>query len=124
MRNKEGGLCSDCNQPNTYDDWCRHCNRKRFRQEFGKWTSGNVDIDEFIKDAQLRARNNTEVLEWIPYDRLRNIKYLARGGFSIIYKAIWLDGWISSWNNDEKQWKRYPTSLKSEDYENAKNGDI
>jgi len=30
-------------------------------------------------------------LEWIPYDRLKDIKYLDKGGFSTIYKAIWLD---------------------------------
>ena len=30
-------------------------------------------------------------LKWIPYNNLENIKYLDKGGFSIIYKAIWLD---------------------------------
>ena len=46
------------------------------------------------------------VLEWIPYNRLTNIKYLAEGGFSTVYNAIWLDGCILSWDYDNKQWNR------------------
>ena len=30
-------------------------------------------------------------LKWIPYNRLKDIEYLDKGGFSIIYKAIWSD---------------------------------
>ena len=30
-------------------------------------------------------------MKWIPYNRFKDIKYLDKGGFSIIYKAIWLD---------------------------------
>ena len=48
-----------------------------------------------------------EVLEWIPYNRLTNIKYLAKGGFSTVYNARWLDGYIESCYYDEKQWTRY-----------------
>ena len=51
-------------------------------------------------------------MEWIPYNRLRNIQYLASGGFSTIYKAIWLDGPIQKWSKVNKQWKRYSTSLE------------
>ncbi|EXX61832.1 kinase-like domain-containing protein [Rhizophagus irregularis DAOM 181602=DAOM 197198] len=29
-------------------------------------------------------------LNWIPYDKFKNVEYLNEGGFSIIYKAIWL----------------------------------
>ncbi len=61
-------------------------------------------------------------MEWIPYNRLRNIQYLTSGGFSTIYKAIWLDGPIQKWSNVNKQWKRYSTSL--EIYGNAKNENI
>ena len=61
-------LCSDCNQPKTYCDWCQNCSSKRFKQEFSKWTSGNQHIDRFIQDAQLKARNTKEVIEWTPYD--------------------------------------------------------
>src|SRR5688572_2729643 len=71
------GLCPECNKPNTGDYWCNQCNAKRFQQDFPNWTSGNNYIDNFIQKTQLNARNCYEVLEWIPYNRLTNIKYLA-----------------------------------------------
>ena len=99
-------LCPECNNPNTGRSWCSQCNGKRFQQEFTKWTSGNKYIDNFIQETQLNAKNFREVLEWIPYNRLTNIKYLAKGGFSTVYNAIWLDGWIRYWDYDENQWDR------------------
>ncbi|UZO23812.1 uncharacterized protein OCT59_016142 [Rhizophagus irregularis] len=30
-------------------------------------------------------------LEWIPYNKLKNVEYLNEGGFGTIYKAIWLN---------------------------------
>ncbi len=45
-------------------------------------------------------------MEWIPYNRLKDIEYLDKGGFSIVYKAIWLDGPINNWDDDEKKWIR------------------
>ena len=101
------GLCPECNKPYTGYKWCNQCNAKRFQQDFPNWTSGNNYIDNFIQETQLDAQNKREVLEWIPYNRLTNIKYLAKGGFSTVYKAIWLDGYISYWNYDKKQWSRW-----------------
>ena len=103
----EYGLCPECNKPNTGDKWCNQCNAKRFQQEFPNWTSGNIYIDNFIQESQLNARNCYEVLEWIPYNRLTSIKYLAKGGFSTVYNAIWLDGHIDLWDYDNKQWIRW-----------------
>jgi len=122
--NKSFGLCSDCNQPKTSSKWCQNCNSKRFQQDFNKWTSGNEFIDKFIQDAQLKARNYKEVIEWIPYNHLRNINYLAQGGFSIVYKAIWLDGNIWYWDSEKQQWKRHSELIVHEDYENAKQENI
>src|SRR6185436_5571316 len=91
-------LCPDCNRPNTYSDWCQNCNSKRFRQDFNTWTSGHKLIDNFIQNAQLRARNHKEIIEWIPYDHFKNLQFLDKGGFGIVYKAIWLDGYIEKWD--------------------------
>ncbi len=113
-------VCSDCKQPMTNSYWCQNCNSKIFQREFGKWTSGNEHIDKFIQNTQLKAENLWEVIEWIPYNRLRNIQYLAEGGFGTIYRAIWLDGLIDYW--DHRKRKNYP--LENEDYENAKNENI
>ena len=65
-----GGLCPECNKPNTGFRWCNQCNAKRFQQDFPNWTSGNKYIDKFIQDVQLKVRHDYEIIEWIPYDRL------------------------------------------------------
>ena len=107
MENDEYGLCPECNKPNTWYEWCNQCNAKRFQQDFPNWTSGNNYIDNFIQETQLNAKSIFHVLEWIPYNRLTNIKYLAKGGFSTVYNAIWLGGCIDDWDYDNKQWNRH-----------------
>jgi hypothetical protein len=106
-RYKEHGLCKECSQPNTGSLWCRSCNSKHFQQDFNKWTSGNKEIDEFIQSFQLNATCEEEVLEWIPYEKFEDIKYLAKGGFGTVYKATWNDGHIYYWNTDQNKWHRY-----------------
>jgi hypothetical protein len=98
--------CLECGQTNTFKDWCRECNSKRFQKDFPNWTSGNEFIDNFIQKSQLQARNNKEVMEWIPYSRFKDVKYLAQGGFSTVFKAIWLDGAIEKWDHENQQWYR------------------
>src|SRR6266496_3829958 len=88
-------ICEICN--NT-------CNAKYFQQNFKNWTSGNNDIDKIIQDTQLSAHNYaSDALEWIPYDRFYDIKYIAEGGgFDKIYRAKWIDGYIRYWDNKIK----------------------
>src|SRR5436190_24119423 len=106
LEHSKYGLCPECNKPKTSKYWCNQCNGKQFQQDFPNWTSGNNYIDNFIQETQLNAQRSFHVLEWIPYNRLTNIKYLAKGGFSTVYKAIWLDGRITEWDYDKKQWGR------------------
>ncbi|UZO06837.1 uncharacterized protein OCT59_027144 [Rhizophagus irregularis] len=49
---------------------------------------GDENIDKFILEKNLK---------WIPYNEFKNIVYLDKGGFSIIYKATWLN------NNGNKE---------------------
>ena len=108
----------DCN--NTHYGWCKQCNAKRFQQDFHKWTSGNKFINKFIQESQLKARDYHNVLEWIPYNRLTNVKYLDKGGFSTVYKAIWLDGYIKKWDYENSQWERwtYEIDIDSDEDDN------
>jgi len=55
----------------------------------------------------LSANNHYKVLEWIPYDRFYDVEYIAKGGFSKVYKAKWKDGYIRNWNINDFQWNRY-----------------
>ncbi|GBB87816.1 hypothetical protein RclHR1_01430025 [Rhizophagus clarus] len=113
------------------DDVCEKCNyicsAKTFHRNFRYWTSGNNDIDKIIQNTQLSIHDNYEIfkkaLEWIPYDRFCNIKYIAQGGFGKIYIANWIDGYLNNWNYGNKTWNRYNknmlVALKSLD--NSKN---
>ena len=68
---------------------------------FDKWTSGNDFIDRFIQETQLNNGLKKRILEWIPYNRLENIKYLDKEGFNTIYEAIWLDGPIQTYDKNK-----------------------
>jgi hypothetical protein len=82
------------------------CNTIRFQQNFEYWTSGNDDIDKFIQNTQLSAHRTKEIsnaLEWIPYDRFYNIKYIAD---KKVYQANWIDGGLNYWSNENQNWMR------------------
>ncbi|RHZ69986.1 hypothetical protein Glove_276g78 [Diversispora epigaea] len=99
-------ICKECDQ--EYDgSWCKPCNSTRFRNDFDKWTSENEKIDKFIQDAQLNADRTSKVIEWMPYERFQDIKEIAKGGFSTIYYAKWIDGRIVKWDIQNQQWERY-----------------
>ncbi|RHZ73892.1 hypothetical protein Glove_228g55 [Diversispora epigaea] len=98
--------CEDCQQDNTGPQWCNTCNSKRFQSEFNEWTSEDAEIDEFIRKTQLTATKYEEVIEWIPFDRFDNIKYLDKGGFGKVFRATWSDGYITNWDSQGKIWKR------------------
>ena len=84
------------------------CSAIHYQRNFKNWTSGNNDIDKFIQDTQLSAHGNfTKVLEWIPYDRFYNIKYITKDGFDKIYRANWTDGcMVGEWNDINQNWER------------------
>ncbi|GBC01269.1 hypothetical protein RclHR1_41180001 [Rhizophagus clarus] len=52
-RYKENGLCKECKQPRNSSKWCQ-C---KFQQNFSNWTSGNIEVNEFIQKSQLKAKN-------------------------------------------------------------------
>ncbi|RHZ65449.1 hypothetical protein Glove_315g65 [Diversispora epigaea] len=107
INSRDPGKCSKCHQNYIERSWCHPCNAKRFQNEFGKWTSEDREIDELIQQIQLNANKCQKIIEWIPFDRLENVTYLAKGGFGIVYKAIWLDGFIYSHKNQKKKWYEF-----------------
>ncbi|RHZ60315.1 hypothetical protein Glove_355g54 [Diversispora epigaea] len=101
-------LCSECNRNwNEFYEWCKPCNSKHFQNDFDKWTSGNTTIDKIIQETQINAIDEYRVIEWIPYDRLKDIKEIAKGGFGTIYKAKWVYGRIKRWDVGIQQWERW-----------------
>jgi len=101
-----GMWCSVCDKAKAHLNWCHTCSANHFQQNFKNWTSGNDNIDKFIQDAQLSAEDYFEVLEWIPYDRFYDIKYITKGEFGTVYKAKWIDGSIRNWDDKKQDWER------------------
>ena len=65
--------------------------------------SGNEVIDNFIKSTLINSGSRRIKLEFVPYDRFKDIEFIAEGGFSKIYKATWIDGPMKNKWNEEKQ---------------------
>ena len=88
--------CSYCNKPFSEELWCNECDYN-CTCILERWTSGNQDIDKFIKDTMYNARKEknkgcTHFLEWVPFDRFTDIKQIGKGGFAEVFSATWLYG--------------------------------
>ena len=64
-------------------------------------------IDDLIQKCQMKTVSPRRIVEWIPYNKLQNIEYLTKGGFSEIYTAIWINGRYEEWDSKEQQLKRF-----------------
>ncbi|CAG8556138.1 9072_t:CDS:1, partial [Scutellospora calospora] len=87
--------------------FCENCARDCLIDDFKNWTSGNPIVDRAIQNAQIDCPIPRRIIEWIPYNDLYDIKFKTRGGCASIYTAIWEKGYILSFDNDQKCFKRY-----------------
>src|SRR6266498_5199839 len=106
--------CLYCDKPFTEELWCKECDPFRIVEG---WTSGNLDIDKFIKDTMYDARKvigsyNNRFLEWVPFDRFTDIKEVGEGGFSKVYSATWIDGKLEYEMVDGSWKKNKPKPMK------------
>ncbi|CAB4438149.1 unnamed protein product [Rhizophagus irregularis] len=99
-------ICENCNQECLATLYCEYCVRNYLQENFPNWTSGNDDIDNLIQECQMESLGPENIVEWISYSNLENIKYLTKGGFSEIYTADWIDGAYEEWDSEKKQLTR------------------
>ncbi|CAB4379910.1 unnamed protein product [Rhizophagus irregularis] len=71
------GWCMECGKPFSGMKWCHPCNAAHFYSQTSEWTS------------------------W------RLVTYLAKGGYSVAYKAIWKQGPITYWDTNTNNWERF-----------------
>ncbi|KAG9300862.1 hypothetical protein G9A89_000004 [Geosiphon pyriformis] len=102
--------CDECEwcqysiKKNNKRNYCVTCKFLFFKELYSKFSSGNKEIDEIIKNPiYLPPKSKYEggrvnYYEWIPWESLSNINEIARGGFSMIYNATWIDGKIDTWS--------------------------
>ncbi|RHZ54996.1 hypothetical protein Glove_421g71 [Diversispora epigaea] len=89
QRKKRYGVCLNCGYPLSDKSWCQSCEGQKLQQRFNNWSSGNQFVDNFIQSSQLKPLNQNAYLSWIPYDDLIQVRYMANGGFSAVYSALW-----------------------------------
>src|SRR5688572_3338179 len=112
------GVCTKCNVPRSNFNWCTSCDCEQLVLNFKNWTSGNDELDKFIQYTQYMTKSHLSYLEWIPYERFENIKYIGSGCLSDVYSAIWKDGeridnyWDDENDGIHKRSKRIPVALK------------
>ncbi|POG57699.1 hypothetical protein GLOIN_2v1849122 [Rhizophagus irregularis DAOM 181602=DAOM 197198] len=116
-------ICKNCNQKCLATTYCELCVRNYLKAKFSNWTSGNDMINNLIQECQMKTLAPHLIPEWIPYNNFKNIKYLAKGGFSEIYTGNWINGHFIEWDSKEQQLKRYGEQIvvlkKLENVENA-----
>ena len=95
--------CNECNRRRrTLDEShqiCHVCYKLKTLKQ-----SGNKVIDDFIRYTQTNYVERRGEMEFVPYDQFKNIKFIAEGGFSKIYKATWIDGPMTDWNKEEQKY--------------------
>lgn len=93
--------CPECDQLLINNSpWCNLCQRKHFEENFDNWSSGDKDIDDFIKYTQINAQEYDQYLEWIPFSEFTNVIREARTLFS----ANWKKGPNDTWDSIEKKY--------------------
>ena len=119
----EKRICENCSKECLATLYCEYCVRNYLKANFSNWTSGNDNIDNLIRECQMKTLNPGKVVEWIPYNNLQNFKYLTEGGCSKIYTADWINGRYFEWDSKEQQLKRFGTGnvvlKRLENVENA-----
>lgn len=106
--------CAICNMECTTLFYCQPCNARKFQSRFKDWTSGIEKLDEFIQKSQVEAKKHSEIIEFIPYENFRDVRYEIDGGFGCLYSATWKPGPIETfmeWNGQQKDWKRKKSEL-------------
>ncbi|GBB96294.1 hypothetical protein RclHR1_02720009 [Rhizophagus clarus] len=121
LRNNENSYSNrnfNSNHKSCYDNvdkkpWCEECVPCCIIEG---WTSGNNDVDAFVKDTIYNAglqRESLEgydyyplFLEWVPFDRFKGIEQIGVGGFAKVYSATWIDGQAKYKRQEDGSWKK------------------
>jgi hypothetical protein len=107
-------LCFKCQILSNFFDWCKKCKLNHFQSNYGEFLSENNDINDFLKDNYCESESPKDLIEWIPYNEFKNIEVVTHftdEGSSKLYSAIWLNGYICDWNENNLNWNREINNL-------------
>src|ERR1043165_5236049 len=99
LKRKIKKSCNECNQERDFLDESHQVCNVCFKAKTIYKPSGIKVIDEFIKFTLINCSKLAGKMEFVSYDRFKNIEFITEGGFSKLYRAVWIDGPIKSWDN-------------------------
>nr|CAG8626078.1 14013_t:CDS:2 [Entrophospora candida] len=79
-------ICVECKNLNTSVNWCNNCDAEKLA------SSGNVIIDDFIKNNAKKTNSYKDYWEWISHERFEDVKNVNEGDSRNLFVATWLDG--------------------------------
>ncbi|CAB4430615.1 unnamed protein product [Rhizophagus irregularis] len=88
------------------EKFCKSCFEHHYEKSQKDFSSGNETLDNLVKYIRYSEDDNISFLQWIPFDRLKDVTYLTKGGGGTTSTATWLDGKYVRWSHDEKRWIR------------------
>ncbi|RHZ65119.1 hypothetical protein Glove_319g110 [Diversispora epigaea] len=99
--------CEHCGNMTSAKQYCEYCIRKYLENNFKNWTSGNNEIDKLLQTCQKNVIRQDLAVEWVPFEKFSNVKYLTEGSFSKVYIAEWNEGCYDKWDSKNQQYIRY-----------------
>src|SRR5687767_7637653 len=79
--------CNECNRTSKYLNEFSICDSCSNKSMTAFIPSGNNVIDDFIRRTLTNNCKGAGKMEFVPFDRFKDIEFIAEGGFSKVYKA-------------------------------------
>ncbi|KAG9284607.1 hypothetical protein G9A89_004649 [Geosiphon pyriformis] len=97
--------CPQCYRLLKDPIWCNYCESSRFFEIGKTWTSGNINIDQYIKYTQAISESCRGCLEWISPDEITFLDKVGTG-FGIVKEGRWKRGKILFWDKKNQIYER------------------
>lgn len=96
--------CIRCNSKQSDDEHC-YCVVLYLLNNLKP--SGYEFIDKFLSNyymnQNLRSSAIENVIEWVPYECLKDVRYITKGRFGSLYSTTWTNGRIIGWDENNQQ---------------------
>ncbi|RHZ79193.1 hypothetical protein Glove_151g16 [Diversispora epigaea] len=84
--------CHNCGNLNIRKNVCKDCKGLELKYMIIFSGDDNIIANAIVQTTELNENTNElEIWRWIDYSKLRDIRYLDKGGFGTIWKAEWTD---------------------------------
>ncbi|KAG9297182.1 hypothetical protein G9A89_019463 [Geosiphon pyriformis] len=103
----EAGLpkCPECFRRLKDPLWCSDCENSRFSKVWGKWNSGNDNINQYIYYTEFLKAVEAAWNGFFP-TKMEFLDKVGEGGFGVVKKGSWEKGKIIFWDEKNQKYER------------------